>query len=110
MKKLEVTELKMCVYILWACGHTLIDHVGTGIIRDILDVDNRDIAERARERERERERERGGEERERDGEREGRATEREREREGKKEREREGEGERDRETAVQEGRPRCKRS
>ena len=99
MKKLEVTELKMCVYILWACGHTLIDHVGTGIIRDILDVDNRDIAERAREREIEREREREREGGERRGREMGRERgERQRERERGEEREIEGErrGERQR--------------
>ena len=38
VKKREVAELKMCVYI-WACGHTLIYHVGTDIIKERLDVE-----------------------------------------------------------------------
>ena len=42
-KKLEVTEMKMCG---WACGHTLIDHVRTVGIREILKAEN--ITERCR--------------------------------------------------------------
>ena len=37
MKKLEVTEMKMCR---WACGHTLIDHVRNDDTSDRLKVDN----------------------------------------------------------------------
>ena len=43
MKKLEVTEMKMCR---WACGHTLRDHVRNNDIRKKLKVEN--ITERCR--------------------------------------------------------------
>ena len=37
VKKLEVTEMKMCR---WACGHTLTDHVRNENIKEILKVDS----------------------------------------------------------------------
>ena len=43
VKKLEVTEIKMCR---WACGHTLRDHVRNDDIRKKLKVEN--ITERGR--------------------------------------------------------------
>ena len=43
VKKLEVTEMKMCS---WACGHTLRDHVRNDDIREIIKVEN--ITERCR--------------------------------------------------------------
>ena len=43
MKKLEVTEMKMCR---WACGHTLRDHAQNDDIRKRLKVEN--ITERCR--------------------------------------------------------------
>ena len=43
MKKLEVTEIKMCR---WACGHMLRDHVRNDDIRERLKVES--IAERCR--------------------------------------------------------------
>ena len=43
VKKLEVTEMKMCR---WACGHTLRDHVRNDNIRERLNVES--IAERCR--------------------------------------------------------------
>ena len=43
VKKLEVTEMKMCR---WACGHTLRDHVRNENIKERLKVES--IAERCR--------------------------------------------------------------
>ena len=43
VKKLEVTEMKMCR---WACGHTLRDHVRNDNTRERLKVEN--ITERCR--------------------------------------------------------------
>ena len=43
VKKLEVTEMKMCR---WACGHTLRDHVGNENTKERLKVES--IAERCR--------------------------------------------------------------
>ena len=43
VKKLEVTEMKMCI---WACGHTLRDHMRNENIQERLKVES--IAERCR--------------------------------------------------------------
>ena len=46
VKKLEVTEMKMCRSYRWACGHILRDHVRNDDIRKKLKVEN--ITERCR--------------------------------------------------------------